>query len=256
MNQLTEPKNFSLIDRTSPMPAYQQIASSIIARISQGEWDVNERMPSENELAADYEVSRVTLRQALALLEKDDIIKKYQGKGIFVTSNPTLVVQNLVFPSLGSKGNPKKHTIPSKVLSIVEIEKPQKHILVKLHLSREAPVFYLQRLFYHEQTVIGVNNVWFPKDKLPGLLDDGLIESSISKTLLERYGHDVTEIDNYIEAIKLDAVNAQLLGSVYDAAALKIESVHYLAGKQPIEYASTIWAGDITRFRLKVTKEE
>ena len=77
-----------LLDRTSPLPAYQQIANDIVLRISQQEWQIDDKLPSEAELAADYGVSRVTLRQAMGQLEQEGIIARFQGKGAFVTNNP------------------------------------------------------------------------------------------------------------------------------------------------------------------------
>lgn len=69
-----------LIDRSSPIPAYQQIANDMSKRIAQGEWKIDDRLPSEQELAQNYGVSRVTFRQAMAQLERDGLIEKFQGK--------------------------------------------------------------------------------------------------------------------------------------------------------------------------------
>ena len=69
-----------LIDRSSPIPAYQQIANDISKRIAQREWKINDKLPSEQELAQNYGVSRVTIRQAMAQLERDGLIEKVSGK--------------------------------------------------------------------------------------------------------------------------------------------------------------------------------
>ncbi|MDR1193821.1 MAG: GntR family transcriptional regulator [Peptococcaceae bacterium] len=243
-----------LIDRASPMPAYQQIASNIIARISQGEWELNERLPSEDLLAECYGVSRVTLRQALALLEKDEIIAKYQGKGIFVIDNPNLIVQDLSFPTLET-GKSERAPMPSRILVIAEEAEPPRKVKSRLRLSAGAPAIFLKRLFVSEESAIGVNNVWFPKEMVPGFIERGLLDLSVSKTLREAYHHNIVAIDNQIEATKLDAVNARLLNSAYDAPALKIDSVHLLADDRPVEFASTIWTGKTTRFRFRVTRD-
>ena len=71
------------IDRSSPMPVYQQIANDIVTRISQDEWSIGGKLPSENELSLEYEASRVTIRQALAKLEADGLIDKQRGRGAF-----------------------------------------------------------------------------------------------------------------------------------------------------------------------------
>ena len=67
-----------LLDRISPLPAYQQISNDIILRISQKEWNIEDKL-TEAELAAEYRVSLV-MRQAMAQLERDGIICKFQGK--------------------------------------------------------------------------------------------------------------------------------------------------------------------------------
>ena len=70
-----------MIDRDSPVPVYYQIQQDLISRISRGEWQIGEQMPSESSLIDEYKVSRVTPRQALAELEKDNLIKRHRGKG-------------------------------------------------------------------------------------------------------------------------------------------------------------------------------
>ena len=68
------------IDRSSPVPTYQQIASDISKRIAQHEWYIDEKLPSEMELAKTYGVSRVTLRQAMAQLKKDGSSKNSRAR--------------------------------------------------------------------------------------------------------------------------------------------------------------------------------
>ena len=54
------------IDRSSPVPVYYQIAMDMKSRIAQREWELDQRLPTEMELAEQYKVSRITLRQAMA----------------------------------------------------------------------------------------------------------------------------------------------------------------------------------------------
>lgn len=76
------------INRDPPIPVYYQFATDIKSRIIHEEWEVGGQIASENELVIQYGISRVTLRQALAKLKKDGIIKRYRGKGAFVNENP------------------------------------------------------------------------------------------------------------------------------------------------------------------------
>ena len=125
-----------LLDRTSPLPAYQQISNDIILRISQKEWNIEDKLPTEAELAAEYGVSRVTLRQAMAQLERDGIICKFQGKGAFVKNNPRQLVQELAFPTLDSNA---KSSVDSKVLTIEKVFASNSVICEQLHACRNDP---------------------------------------------------------------------------------------------------------------------
>jgi len=69
----------------SHVPKYAQIADIFRQRISRGIWAQGLRLPANEELAAEFGVSRVTVRQAVDLLARDGIIEARQGRGTFIT---------------------------------------------------------------------------------------------------------------------------------------------------------------------------
>lgn len=83
------------IDRHSPVPLYLQIAADIITRITQGEWSVGDKLPSEAEFVLEYSASRVTLRQALRKLEDEGLIERQRGRGAFIRANPSVATLDL-----------------------------------------------------------------------------------------------------------------------------------------------------------------
>lgn len=64
---------------------YQQIALLIRKQIDNGQLIAGEQLPSIETLVKSYGVSPVTIRQALACLEKEGLIKRQQGRGTFVS---------------------------------------------------------------------------------------------------------------------------------------------------------------------------
>lgn len=72
------------IDRESPIPVYFQISLDLQQRISGGEWRADNRLPSEPDLAGQYHVSRMTIRQAINELVKDGLLIRRRGNGTFV----------------------------------------------------------------------------------------------------------------------------------------------------------------------------
>jgi len=68
----------------SSAPAYHRVAGALRADIDRGRWKVGERMPTETELAALFDVSRNTVRQALDVLHSMNLVSRQQGRGTFV----------------------------------------------------------------------------------------------------------------------------------------------------------------------------
>jgi len=69
----------------SHVPKYAQIANIFRQRIARGVWAKGFRLPANEDLAEEFGVSRVTVRQAVELLSRDGVIEAQQGKGTFVT---------------------------------------------------------------------------------------------------------------------------------------------------------------------------
>ncbi len=74
----------SFLKRESAKTLYFQMAESIARQIREGRYPPFARLPSEKELMARYGVSRITVRQAIAVLLKKGLIETKQGKGTFV----------------------------------------------------------------------------------------------------------------------------------------------------------------------------
>lgn len=64
-----------------------QAAAFLRGRIESGEWAPGRQLPSLEELARQFSVARVTVRQAIDELERDGLIWRRRGKGTFVTEN-------------------------------------------------------------------------------------------------------------------------------------------------------------------------
>ncbi len=65
-------------------PAYQEIKDFILARIHAGEWAEGDQVPSENELAREFKVARMTVNRALRELTAEQVLTRIQGAGTFV----------------------------------------------------------------------------------------------------------------------------------------------------------------------------
>ena len=241
-----------IIDRESPIPIYHQIASDIIERISLGEWRMGEKLPSEAVFYNQYGVSLMTLRQALKYLEETRLIEKFQGKGTFLRDTPKPFIEDLSLPGTVPEGTRSVNTV--KIVEWRREAAPSPYLLQTFHISSLGPVLFLRRLFLRQNRLIGLNDVWFPEKLVPKLMEEGLLNESITTTLRKKYGYEIVNVDNYIESAKLNATEAALLEVPYDSHVLRIYSTHCIKSGQAVEYSCTSWLGNLTRFHLNVDK--
>jgi GntR family transcriptional regulator len=72
------------LDRESRIEIFRQLADIFRGRIQRGEWRPDRRIPSEPDLAAEFEVNRDTVRRSIRLLVRDGWFEVVRGKGTFV----------------------------------------------------------------------------------------------------------------------------------------------------------------------------
>jgi len=73
--------------RLSAVSLYIQVAAELRRRIESGHWASGQKISTIEELQAEFGVARVTVRQAVELLEKDGLVRRQQGRGTFVAAD-------------------------------------------------------------------------------------------------------------------------------------------------------------------------
>ncbi|GAB2723443.1 GntR family transcriptional regulator [Paenibacillus thermoaerophilus] len=71
-----------------PLPKYLQLKNEIMSWIKSGKLSPGDRMPTENEIAERFGISRQTVRQTFGVLEQEGLLQRMQGKGTYVSSPP------------------------------------------------------------------------------------------------------------------------------------------------------------------------
>ena len=73
---------------STPIPRYLQLAELIRQRLAKGRWPPGSQLPSIEHLMAEFDVARVTVRQAIAMLAEERLLSPQRGRGTFVTGQP------------------------------------------------------------------------------------------------------------------------------------------------------------------------
>lgn len=73
---------------STPIPRYVQLAELIRQRVAKEHWPPGSTLPSIEHLMQEFDVARVTVRQAIALLADEGLLSPQRGRGTFVTGKP------------------------------------------------------------------------------------------------------------------------------------------------------------------------
>ena len=79
------------INKYSNVPLYCQLKNLIIKKIESGEFEADQKIPSEQDFCDKYDISRPTVRQAINELTAAGQLYKMKGKGTFVAAQKTYI---------------------------------------------------------------------------------------------------------------------------------------------------------------------
>ena len=77
-------------DLDDPRPLYVRVADSLRAAIDRGEFPVGAKLPSYSEIGSQFQVSHMTVKQAIATLKNEGTVVARQGMGVYVRSTTTV----------------------------------------------------------------------------------------------------------------------------------------------------------------------
>jgi GntR family transcriptional regulator len=149
-----------ILDR-GPTPLYYQLKTVLESKILSQELKESERLPSEAELCEQYNVSRVTVRQALSELMKAGLIYRDRGKGSFVTEGAGLKrpvlkgsIEDLIDAAKGTR---------IKIISYKEVAPPPTIVTIP-KLGKHAKIFQMEMVRYIPKGPMGYSLLYFPPD--------------------------------------------------------------------------------------------
>ncbi len=179
-----------MLDKTSRVPLYFQIAKLLREEISSGKYPPGERLPSENQLSGTYGVSRVTIRQALKLLEENYSIYRVHGVGTFVS--PFIMKGMSGFIGFTEKTGLLGFEVSSKVLEFKKVERLPGEMQRQLQLlddaSPKSKLMQIKRTRFIDGAPAVVEDVYVPLDMFPGIEKYDFGSRSLYKTMNNVWG--------------------------------------------------------------------
>jgi GntR family transcriptional regulator len=238
----------------SPLPLYSQVRERLRELILDGTFQPHAQLPSENELGAAFKVSRITVRQALADLQRENLIFKIPGKGAFVAKPKTFqqLSQLAGFAeALGRMG----YEVRNRVLSHRTVAaSPQ--VREKLGLPAEAPVTEIKRVRLVNREPISYEVTYLPAGIGERLRQADLPGRDIFLILENDFGLALGHADLQIDAMPADERLAEALSVAEGTALLRIERLTHTADGAPLDYEHLYFRGDAFQYRLRLSRIE
>ena len=239
------------LDRSSPVPLYHQLRSVLQRQIECGEFRIDDRLPNEDLIAAHYDVSKITVREALKTLAAAGYVRREQGRGTFVT-NPRVAQGPRKLTCFSDEMRLRGLTASSRVLAS-EVVPADSDLAEKLAINQGASVFRLKRIRLADGEIMGLQTAHLALERVPGIAEINFETASLYETLEARYGLKPVRARETHCAIALNRSDAHQLGLQPGAPALSAERLSSSADGTPLEYVWSLMRGDRYQIVLNLT---
>ncbi len=197
-----------MLNPSSPVPLYHQLAEIISDRIRSGEYPPGQAIPSETALARQYHIGRPTVRQAMDMLAHKKLIQRRRGSGTFVQSPaPKVDLFSLAGTSQAffTRGIEIEKTIVTPVTRQSVNGQPDNPF-------NDASAYFLSRLIRAQNTPVLKEDIFLDPELFRGLDRVDLGTESLSRTVAEKY-HLAPENGTQVFTVAVpDSSTAHLLG--------------------------------------------
>jgi GntR family transcriptional regulator len=235
----------------APSALYLQVVAAISADVRGGALRHGDRLPGERELAERFDVSRVTIRRALAELASAGLIESKPGRGNFVTNRVLGESANSLM-SFSQMGAERGLTATARVLD-VRIRGASLDEADLLLIAPGAPVFELRRVRMLDALPVSIDHSRLPAERVPGI--DGVDFSTASLySTMEGLGCGPKRADYTVRAVAADEGSAAHLDVAIGAPLLTTSTRSFDADGRIVELGEMIYRGDRYQFRASLIR--
>lgn len=237
---------------------YFDVIDFLVDDIKSGQYPAGSKLPSEDQLAREFSVSRVTLREALRVLEDDGVIVRRHGSGTFVLDKRAVPVQPLssivsistIFKRAGLEDRFIK-------VGVKKIPAAQR-IAEKLGIPTGEEIWEVERVRTIGEKPAVYSFDYFPASFVPEggekILNDYI--HSLYHFLSEVCGQTSEEGECTFKPIMSDKNLSSILNIHTAEPLMYIETIDFNADKQPILYSRSYYIPELFEFQAHRRKEE
>ena len=248
----------SLLDRKSFVPLYYQLQEVLKERIESGIWQPGDAIPSEPELARGFGISRVVVRQALAILEDDRQIVRQKGRGTFVAQTKLDARAGGLSRLLVTRRPPG---ISVRVLDVRAAD-VEDYIRTRLGCRSDHSIFRVTTVLSLRGIPLAITYSFFRRKEVSWLESAAHPGRDLPRDLvLADHGVELAHSEMSIETSQCGQFEADRFGIPHRSAVFLVLCTEFRAmgeGKKPapFEVARVEYRGDLLKFDLQVSASD
>ena len=231
------------INRSIPIPLYYQVGQILRREIETGKYKPGDLIPTEAELQARFDVSRATIRQAIADLVYSGLVERKRSQGTRVASGRfEATLQELA--SFTNEMMSSNLNLTTHILQFLYIQPPEP-AQEAMDLHADEMVAMMERARFVDDRPIAVERWYAPLKYFPGISKDMFkpsgMEQSTYYMMMKRYNIQVTRTVDSVFAVGLQPHEARILKVEQGYPALLRSRISYDANDIPVNYASGVY---------------
>ena len=228
-------------------PIYLQLREVVRSKIEEGEYPPGCAIPSENEFAETYGVNRLTVRNGIDALVNEGLLKRVQGRGVFVVGDK-LGVDLDVFGGFRKSMRERHAEAAVKILAKYRREAGSKYARM-LGIGPDDEIFFIKRLNLMNGEPYELERVMVPVARVPQLETIDLSVFSLYE-VYGFYGITLARDEEILSIVHLEAKDARYLGIPADSPAMALADVIYDDQNVPIECSRSFVRDDRCSFNV------
>ena len=241
-----------MLDRSSVVPLYYQIQRHLLEQIRSGVFKPGDSLPSEQEIAGQLGVSRMTGRQALKALRALGVTYSVRGKGTFVS--PIRLEKDFRQVLSFTEEMQARGVKPRSKVIAFEVTPADRETAGALQLSPREPVISLRRVRFANSLPVGIEWSRIPLRLCPDLLEVFDPNGSLYAALEARYGIRLSIAEEVIEAGRAQPREARLLRTPAGSPVFLFTRVSYVETGETVEFVKSVYRADRYKIVNRLTR--
>ena len=235
------------VDRFNQEKLYIQLTRIFLEKINSGDWELGQQIPTEEDLCKKYNVSKITVRQAINNLVSEGYLNKVQGKGTFVTS--VLPEVGLAMKTRLTEDMFEKEVKVEKEILFRGTGEPPPDARAYLKTNDRVHYILCRRMVGGEPAYL--EESYIPYEMLPDVESLDIAQGSLYSILQERGTKKIFKVIQTVEVSKTGAEDAKNLDTGEGLPVLVVRRLLLSSDNTPVAYTRFLGRSDKYKFQTE-----